>query len=202
MLIPRALVVLVLVLPLAATAACRRSRSAPPVAERKSPTPDGEPRQPPPVTAQPPLLVEHFDGVPALEAWQEVDGRVDASGPGPGNGSTSTITLVDGAVRLEGAADTNRWRSLERTVALGGATWFRMAARMKTDGLVPDGVHRPMCYVYARFTDAGGKPVGGVVATRNLLGTTAWTAVARRYPVPAGAAHLTVGLFLSLPGRA
>ncbi len=196
----RALSVLLVLLPLAVSAACRRSRSAPPVAETRSPAPDGQATGPQPVAVAPPLLVERFDDAGALQAWQEVDGRVE--GTGIGNGSRSTITFADGAVRLEGAADTSRWRSLERTVALGGATWFRMAARMKTDGLVADGVHRPMCYLYARFTDAGGQRVGEVVATRNLLGTTPWTPVARRYPVPAGAANLTVGLFLSLPGRA
>ena len=193
---PRSLTALLLALTV--TAACRRSRSAPPIAETKNPPSDARTSAAPPPAAAPVLLAEHFDGAHALEVWQEVDGRVD----GTGTGTTSTITLADGAVRIEGQADTNRWRSLERTVALGGAAWFRMAARMKTDGLVLDGVHRPMCYVYARFTDAGGKRVGEVVATRNLLGTTPWTPVARRYPVPAGAANLTVGLFLSLPGRA
>jgi len=167
------------VLVLAAAVACHRSRTSPPAA-----------------TSAPPLLAESLVGARALDAWTEVDGAVDGDGP------SSTVALDDGGVRLEGGAGTHHWRALERTTALGGATWLRVSARTRTDGLAPDGVHRPNCYVYLRFTDPSGKRAGELAATRTVLGTTPWTPVARRFPIPAGATNVTVGLFLSLPGRA
>lgn len=185
----RSLAVVVL-LALAVAVACGRGRPA-----KEAPT-----AAPPAPAAGPRLITATFDGANPLAPWQQVDGAVDGSGQGPP--STSTIALDDGGVRLEGAADTTRWRALEQTVALASASWVRVAARMRTDGLVADGVHRPQCYVYSRFTDASGQRLGALLATRNLLGTTPWAPVARRFPVPAGAVNLTVGLFLSLPGRA
>ena len=173
---------------LSAIAACSRGQTSAPAAQVES--------SPPALTSGAPLLAESFDGVRPLEAWKEVDGASEGVGP------ASTIALDDGGVRLEGAADTRRWRALERTTALAGATWIRVSARTRTDGLVPDGVHHASCYVYTRFVDASGRRVGELVATRAVLGTTPWTSVARRFPVPAGATDVTVGLFLALPGRA
>jgi hypothetical protein len=136
------------------------------------------------------LLLETFDAPQALAAWQQLDGATT------GNGPPSTASVDGGALKLEGDGSTGHWTLVQRAVPLGNASWIRLSARMKTVNVLAEGARFPNCNLFARF--AG----GGVLPTRVLAGTNPWTPVARRFRVPAGATAASVGLFLSMPGRA
>lgn len=142
------------------------------------------------LTQAAPLLEERFDGSEALARWRAVDGA--RAGPDP-----PSRALVDGgALLLEAGAETRRWISLERTVALGGGPWIRVSGRMRTEGVDPSRARYANCNLYLRFSK------GPVQPLRILTGTNPWTLVARRLAVPSGVEEVVVGCFLSMPGRA
>jgi hypothetical protein len=144
------------------------------------PAPADEPR---------PLLEERFADPAALEGWQRADG---AGGGEP----ASAASLDGGALLLAGDGATRRWLAITRAVPLAGARWIRVSARVRTEDVTPEGARFRNCDVFVRF------PGGPIAATRVLTGSNAWTPLARRLRVPAGAESATVGCFLSMPGRA
>jgi hypothetical protein len=144
----------------------------------------------PSVRGAEPLLLEGFDDPGALSAWESVEGART------GDGAASIVTLEGGALRLAGGPTTQRWMAVQRTVPLNGAQWIRLGGRMRTEGVDPGGARYVNSNLYLRFSD------GPVLRPRLMTGTNLWTPVAMRYRVPEGAQSVTVGCFLSLPGRA
>ena len=136
------------------------------------------------------ILQEPFDDPASLDRWDRMDGATT------GSGSTSEASCNSGALLLEGDRKTARWLALTRRAPLGAARWVRVSARMRTQEVSPDQAVYANCNLLIRFDD------GGLVTTRLFTGTNDWTTVARRLPVPEGAKEITVGCFLSMPGRA
>ncbi len=137
------------------------------------------------------LLFDDFAGPDALAAWAPFDGaHTGVAGP------ASASALVDGALCLSAAADTQRWVALTRTVPLEGVAWLRVSARMRTENVERAQARFVNCNLFVRFSN------GGIAGTPVLAGTQDWTPVARRLPVPAGASSATLGCFLSMPGQA
>jgi hypothetical protein len=136
-----------------------------------------------------PLFRESFDDAAALGRWKR---EIGAS---TGDGETSAASIDEGALRLEAGPATKRFFAFERNISLSGAAWIRVSARIRTDKVDASAARFKNCNLYVKF------PGGPVVAPRVFAGTNPWTPFAARYRVPPGAKDVTIGLFLSMPGR-
>jgi hypothetical protein len=133
------------------------------------------------------LLEEHFSSAASLGAWKRTVGAQN------GRGAQSSIAWDAGAVRLSGDSNTHVWTALVREVEVPSGSWLRISGRMRTEDVT--GGPLMNCNLFVKHEK-------GIVGTRIVTGTTTWTEVRRRFAVPTGARRVTVGLFLSLPGRA
>ena len=136
------------------------------------------------------IVDEGFDRPDALQAWERIDGATSGRGP------ESVASIDDGALLLTVRPGDGRFTAMTRRVPVGDAAWLRISFRMRTDGVDPSAARFVNSNAFLRFDDG---PLDG---TRTILGTTGWTTLARRLPVPEGARELLLGLFLSCPGKA
>ena len=136
------------------------------------------------------ILDEPFDRKETLARWERMDGAVTGEGP------YSTASIDSGALLLEGAESTRRWLALVRTVPVGDAKWVRISARLRAQDLEPAKARYLNCNLFFRFG------VGPLDGTRIVSSDSDWTVIARRVPVPDKESALTIGCFLSIPGRA
>lgn len=135
------------------------------------------------------LFAERFDGPRSLERWQRVVGARASSGP------PSSASWEAGSLRLAGGRGTGSWLALTREVSVSGAKWIRLEGRIRVEGVDGSRARYRNCNLYLKYP-------GGLAATRVLSGTRPWTRVRRRLALPSGTSRVTLGLFLSMPGRA
>lgn len=135
------------------------------------------------------ILQEPFDDPKSLKSWERMDGAVTGDGP------ASKASIDSGALLLEVDLTTRRFLALTRTLPVGDARFVRCSARMKTEAVSPEKARYANCNLFIRFDE---RPL---VGTRLLTGTNGWTRVARRLPVPEGSKAITIGCFLSMPGK-
>ncbi len=136
-----------------------------------------------------PLLVERFDAAEP-PGWTVTDGAQVGSGP------RSVGKVEEGALALRVAPTDQRFVAWTRSVPVDGATWIRVSARTRTEGVDPSAARFDNCNLFVRF------PGGRVQAPKVFTGTNPWTPIEAVYPVPDGATSVEIGLFLSMPGAA
>ncbi|MGD0530610.1 MAG: hypothetical protein ABSE49_36080 [Polyangiaceae bacterium] len=135
------------------------------------------------------LLDEHFAD-PSLRGWKLDLGASTGAGP-------SSVAHVDsGSLLLAADSATREFLSPTRVVDVGGARLVRVSVRVRTEDVSAAGARFVNCDAFVRF---GSGPITAV--TPILTGTTPWTTVRRVVLVPDGSRDMTVGLFLSMPGR-
>lgn len=163
-------------------AACRGTPASPAFAPAPLPSSPG-------VTGL--LLEEHFAD-PSLPGWRIEEGASTGT-----DGPPSTVRVDDGALLLSADAHTEHFLAALRDLPVSGVRQLLVSARMRTEDVTPAGAQFVNCDVFVRFG------TGRIVAASpNLSGSRPWTNVSRVVRVPEGTTAMTVGIFLSMPGRA
>jgi hypothetical protein len=132
------------------------------------------------------LVAESFDAAATLDGWQRMAGAQLGAAP------ENEVEWDDGAVRMSASRETRRWTALYREVDTGDARWLVVSAKIRTDGIDPQGAQMQNCNLFVKHG-------GGIAGTRVVTGTQTAT-VRRRFEVTPG--KVTLGFFSSLPGRA
>lgn len=128
---------------------------------------------------------------PSLPGWTRVDGAT------LGQGDSSQVVVQDGALFFSATAATRRFVAVQRDLSVAGAEEVSVQVRMRTEDVDPSVARFRNCDAYVRFD---GGPV--MLASRTGEGTTPWLRSTRILSVPAGARTMTLGLVLTMPGRA
>ncbi len=153
---------------------------------------------------------ESFDAERAPRHWHSAVMAVHA------DGNAQSVLTHDNSVahagasslKLQGDAQTVRWlAALQSGLGVRAGQRYLLRGWMRTAQVQRTGSQYLNCNLFVQFQTAEGSVIpseGGapVVATHPLVGTHGWTKVERLVRAPAGAAHATVGCFLTCSGSA